>query len=91
MCEITVNSFTSSNTIIRSLESVENNFKVNRNWFPSHLFLDEFKYGKRFSSSGMGMCLINAVNHRIIDIIPERNNKFLGIISFNIVTKLDYQ
>ena len=91
MCEIAADSFTSSNTIIRSLESVENNFKVNRNWFPSHLFLDEFKYGKRFSSSGMGMCLINAVNHRIIDIIPERNNKFLGIISFNIVTKLDYQ
>src|SRR5699024_12170802 len=29
------------------------------------------------SSSGMSMCLINAVNHRIIDIIPERNNKFL--------------
>ena len=25
----------------------------------------------------MSMCLINAVNHRIIDIIPERNNKFL--------------
>uniref|UniRef100_UPI001CDAB1DB ISL3 family transposase n=1 Tax=Ligilactobacillus salivarius TaxID=1624 RepID=UPI001CDAB1DB len=66
-----------SNTIIRSLESVENNFKVNRNWLPSHLSLDDFKSGKRFSSSGMSMCLINAVNHRIIDIIPERNNKFL--------------
>ena len=77
MCEIAADSFTSSNTIIRSLESVENNFKVNRNWLPSHLFLDDFKYGKRFSSSGMSMCLINAVNHRIIDIIPERNNKFL--------------
>ncbi|MGN8885701.1 transposase, partial [Ligilactobacillus salivarius] len=36
----------------------------------------DFKSGKRFSSSGMSMCLINAVNHRIIDIIPERNNKF---------------
>ncbi|WP_459446334.1 ISL3 family transposase [Ligilactobacillus salivarius] len=77
MCEIAADSFTSSNTIIRSLESVENNFKVNRNWLPSHLSLDDFKSGKRFSSSGMSMCLINAVNHRIIDIIPERNNKFL--------------
>src|SRR5699024_10151808 len=69
MCEIAADSFTSSNTIIRSLESVENNFKVNRNWLPSHLSLDDFKSGKRFSSSGMSMCLINAVNHRIIDII----------------------
>nr|WP_240806351.1 transposase [Streptomyces tibetensis] len=77
MCEIAADSFTSSNTIIRSLESVENNFKVNRNWLPGHLSLDDFKSGKRFSSSGMSMCLINAVNHRIIDIIPERNNKFL--------------
>ncbi|QXL48728.1 ISL3 family transposase [Ligilactobacillus salivarius] len=77
MCEIAADSFTSSNTIIRSLESVENNFKVNRNWLPSHLSLDDFKSGKRFLSSGMSMCLINAVNHRIIDIIPERNNKFL--------------
>ncbi|MSE24839.1 ISL3 family transposase, partial [Lactobacillus curvatus] len=47
------------------------------NCLPSHLSLDDFKSGKRFSSSGMSMCLINAVNHRIIDIIPERNNKFL--------------
>src|SRR5699024_7391651 len=77
MCEIAADSFTSSNTIIRSLENVENNFKVNCNWLPSHLSLDDFKSGKRFSSSGMSMCLINAVNHRIIDIIPERNNKFL--------------
>src|SRR5699024_11334203 len=61
----------------RSLEYVENNFKVNCNLLPSHLSLDDFKSGKRFSSSGMSMCLINAVNHRIIDIIPERNNKFL--------------
>src|SRR5699024_12268689 len=67
MCEIAADSFTSSNTIIRSLENVENNFKVNCNWLPSHLSLDDFKSGKRFSSSGMSMCLINAVNHRIID------------------------
>src|SRR5699024_10749399 len=56
MCEIAAVSFTSSNTIIRSLESVENNFKVNRNWLPSHLSLDDFKSGKRYSSTVMSMC-----------------------------------
>ena len=55
MCEIAADSFTSSNTIIRSLENVENNFKVNCNWLPSHLSLDDFKSGKRFSSSGMSI------------------------------------
>src|SRR5699024_9813452 len=43
MCEIAADSFTSSNTIIRYLENVENNFKVNCNWLPSHLSLDDFK------------------------------------------------
>src|SRR5699024_12231934 len=78
LCEIAADSFTSSNTIIRSLENVENNFKVNCNWLPSHLSFDDFKSGKRFSSSGMCMCLINAFNHRIIVIILDSNNKLLS-------------
>ena len=78
MCEIATNSSTPSNTIVRSLESVENNFKVNRNCLPYHLSLDDFKSDKRFSSSGMSMCLINATNHRIID-IPEMRRTFKTI------------
>ena len=66
MYKIAADSFTSSSAIIRSLESVENNFKVNRNCPPSHLSLYDFKSGKQFSSSSMSMYLINATNHRII-------------------------
>src|SRR5699024_12134546 len=62
MCEIAADSFTSSNTIIRSLENVENNFKVNCNCLPSHLSLDDFKYCKRFLSSCNIMCFFIIVN-----------------------------
>lgn len=45
-------------------------------WLPRHIAFDDFKSG-RFAPSGMSMILMNIENHRTIDIILSRRNRYL--------------
>jgi transposase len=51
-------------------------FKPNYHWLPRHIAFDDFKSG-RFAPSGMSMILMNIENHRTIDIILSRCNRYL--------------
>lgn len=51
-------------------------FKPNYHWLPRHIAFDDFKSG-RFAPSGMSMILMNIENHRTIDIILSRRNRYL--------------
>lgn len=45
-------------------------------WFPRAICLDDFKSGSALHD-GMSMVLMNAENHRIIDVIKSRKNQYL--------------
>ena len=54
----------------RIIDSLEDSFTPEKSWLPNTIAFDDFKSG-RFATSGMSMILMNPVNHRTIDIIPE--------------------
>lgn len=66
----------STNTVIRQLTPLETNLKPNRHWLPSTIAFDDFKSGQ-FAQSGMSMVLMNPMNHRTIDIIQSRRDRYL--------------
>lgn len=66
----------SSSTVFRKLQSLSSYFKVNRHWLPRAICLDDFKSGSALHD-GMSMVLMNAENHRVIDVIKSRKNQYL--------------
>ena len=66
----------SSSTVLRRLRSLSSYFDVNRHWLPRAICLDDFKSGSALHD-GMSMVLMNAENHRVIDIIKSRKNQYL--------------
>lgn len=63
-------------TVRRVIFNLDQFFKPNYHWLPRHIAFDDFKSG-RFAPSGMSMILMNIENHRIIDIILSRRNRYL--------------
>lgn len=63
-------------TVIRVIFNLDQFFKPNYHWLPRHIAFDDFKSG-RFAPSGMSMILMNIENHRTIDIILSRRNRYL--------------
>lgn len=63
-------------TVRRVIFNLDQFFKPNYHWLPRHIAFDDFKSG-RFASSGMSMILMNIENHRTIDIILSRRNRYL--------------
>ena len=66
----------SLSTIFRKLRSLSSYFKINRHWLPQAICLDDFKSGSALHD-GMSMVLMNAENHRVIDVIKSRKNQYL--------------
>ncbi len=63
-------------TVRRVIFNLDQFFKPNYHWLPRHIAFDDFKSG-RFAPSGMSMILMNIENHRTIDIILSRRNRYL--------------
>ena len=63
-------------TVRRIIFNLDQFFKPNYHWLPRHIAFDDFKSG-RFAPSGMSMILMNIENHRTIDIILSRRNRYL--------------
>nr|WP_244964960.1 ISL3 family transposase [Lactobacillus kefiranofaciens] len=63
-------------TVRRVIFNLDQFFKPNYHWLPRHIAFDDFKSG-RFTPSGMSMILMNIENHRTIDIILSRRNRYL--------------
>lgn len=63
-------------TVRRVIFNLDQFFKPNYHWLPRHITFDDFKSG-RFAPSGMSMILMNIENHRTIDIILSRRNRYL--------------
>ena len=63
-------------TVRRIIFNLDQFFKPNYHWLPRHIAFDDFKSG-RFAPSGMSMILMNIKNHRTIDIILSRRNRYL--------------
>ncbi len=63
-------------TVRRVVFNLDQFFKPNYHWLPRHIAFDDFKSG-RFAPSGMSMILMNIENHRTIDIILSRRNRYL--------------
>ncbi|NRO78443.1 ISL3 family transposase [Lactobacillus helveticus] len=63
-------------TVRRVIFNLDQLFKPNYHWLPRHIAFDDFKSG-RFAPSGMSMILMNIENHRTIDIILSRRNRYL--------------
>lgn len=63
-------------TVRRVIFNLDQFFKPNYHWLPRHIDFDDFKSG-RFAPSGMSMILMNIENHRTIDIILSRRNRYL--------------
>lgn len=74
--DIAQNNNVSSSTVFRELQSLSSYFKVNRHWLPRTIWLDDFKSGSAFHDR-MSMVLMNAENHRVIDVIRSRKNQYL--------------
>lgn len=63
-------------TVRRVITDLDHSFKPNYHWLPRHIAFDDFKSG-RFAPSGMSMILMNIENHRTLDIIRSRRNRYL--------------
>lgn len=48
-------------------------FNVSHHWLPRVICLDDFKFGSALHDE-MSMVLMNAENHRVIDVIKSRKN-----------------
>lgn len=63
-------------TVRRVITKLDCSFKPNYRWLPRHLAFDDFKSGK-MAPSTMSMILMDIENHRTLDIILSRRNRYL--------------
>lgn len=63
-------------TVRRVICNLDQFFKPNYHWLPRHIAFDDFKSG-RFAPSEMSMILMDIENHRTLDIILSRRNRYL--------------
>lgn len=63
-------------TVRRVITNLDRFFKTNYRWLPRHIAFNDFKSGK-MAPSGMSMILMNIANHRALDIILSRRNRYL--------------
>lgn len=63
-------------TVRRVITNLDNSFKPNYHWLPRHIAFDDFKSGK-MAPSGMSMILMDIEDHRTLDIILSRRNRYL--------------
>ena len=63
-------------TVRRVITNLDSSFKPNYRWLPRHIAFDDFKSGK-MAPSGMSMILMDIENHRTLDIILSRRNRYL--------------
>lgn len=76
MKDIAFDNFVSSNTVARILAKFDNSFNVDFNFLPKHLCFDEFK-STRDAKGAMSFVFCDADNHKIIDIVENRQLLFL--------------
>lgn len=76
MKDIAFDNFVSSNTVARILAKFDNSFNVDFNILPKHLCFDEFK-STRDAKGAMSFIFCDADNHKIIDIVENRQLLFL--------------
>lgn len=67
----------SSSTVMRVLKQVGETLKPRYHDLPEHLSIDEFKSVKNVSGA-MSFIFINAVNHKVIDIVENRQQNYLS-------------
>lgn len=76
MKDIAFDNFVSSNTVARILAKFDNSFNVDFNLLPKHLCFDEFK-STRDAKGAMSFIFCDVYNHKIIDIVENRQLLFL--------------
>lgn len=67
----------SSSTVMRILRRVGEDLKPHYHYLPEHLSIDEFKSVKNVSGA-MSFIFIDAVNHKVIDIVENRQQHYLS-------------
>ena len=66
----------SSHTVLRQLNTVGMDYKLNYHYLPEHLSIDEFKSVKDVSGA-MSLLVIDARTHEPIDIVENRQQNYL--------------
>ena len=63
-------------SVMRFARSTTTYIHSNYHWLPKNIAFDDFKSGN-FAKSKMSMLLMDSANHRVLDIIRSRTNRFL--------------
>ena len=66
----------SSNTVIRQLRKYGDSLRKNYQYLPKHISMDEFKSVKNVSGA-MSLIFIDAQTHEVIDIVENRQQRYL--------------
>ena len=76
MKDIGHDNYVSTTTVARVMAMLDNEFNVDFSYLPEHLSFDEFKSTKDAKGS-MSFIYLNSDNHRVIDIVENRQLYFL--------------